>query len=124
IRRVGSGAMGEVFEAYDCDHDTHVALKLLSALTPEAPLRFKNEFRSLHDLEHPNVVSFGELLEEGGRWFFTMEFVDGTDFLSFVQLKAERALAEDEQPTVATRSVADADTGRTSHGPPIKFCEP
>src|SRR5438309_623493 len=75
-RLIGRGAMGEVYEALDRDHDTRVALKLLTTLSSRALLLFKREFRSLRDLDHPNVVSFGELLETEGRWFFTMEFVE------------------------------------------------
>jgi serine/threonine protein kinase len=97
LRRIGSGGMGEVYEAYDLDHDTRVALKVLTTMTAETLLRFKAEFRSLRDLEHRNVVSFGELLEERGAWFFTMEFVDGVDFLNWVTHdRGERSV---EQPT-------------------------
>src|SRR5262249_48715368 len=39
----------------------------------------------LHDLAHPNLVSLGELFEERGRWFFSMELVDGVDFLRHVR---------------------------------------
>jgi serine/threonine protein kinase len=117
IRRVGAGAMGEVFEAYDCEHDTRVALKLLSALTPGALLLFKNEFRSLHDLQHPNLVSFGELLEDGGRWFFTMEFVDGTDLLAYV--RSQQGLADDELPTQVTNGAGD-DKDKAEAEPTVK----
>src|SRR5690349_5307994 len=77
--------MGEVFEAFDRDHNARVALKVLATMPPEALLRFKNEFRALRDLEHPNVVSFGELVENAGRWFFTMEYVEGVNFLRYVR---------------------------------------
>jgi serine/threonine protein kinase len=100
MRRIGAGGMGEVYEAFDRDHGSRVALKLLTTLTSETLLRFKNEIRALHDLEHPNVVSFGELLEDQGRWFFTMEFVDGPDFLSYV-----RTHAEAEPPTTTVVAV-------------------
>jgi len=85
LRCIGAGGMGEVYEAFDRANHARVALKLLTVRRPEALLRFKNEFRALRDLEHPNLVSFGDLLEEDGRWFFTMEFVDGVDFLSYVR---------------------------------------
>jgi hypothetical protein len=85
VRCLGAGGMGEVFEALDQAHDTRVALKLLSKLSADALLRFKNEFRALQDLDHPNLVSLGELLEDTGVWFFTMEFVDGVDLLSWVR---------------------------------------
>jgi hypothetical protein len=85
LRCIGSGGMGAVYEAVDRDHDTRVALKVLTALNADSLLRFKTEFRALRDLEHPNVVSFGELLEHDGRWFFTMEYIEGVDFLDYVR---------------------------------------
>src|SRR5262249_16754506 len=47
--------------------------------------RFKNEFRSLQDIVHPNLVSLGELLEEEGQLYFTMELVHGETFLRWVR---------------------------------------
>jgi len=85
MRCIGIGGMGEVYEAFDRAHQSRVALKVLSVRKPDSLLRFKNEFRALRDLEHPNLVSFGELLEEDGAWFFTMEFIDGVDFFSYVR---------------------------------------
>jgi hypothetical protein len=85
VRRIGTGGMGEVYEAFDRAHQSRVALKLLTVRKPDALLRFKNEFRALRDLEHPNLVSFGELVEDDGSWFFTMEFVDGVDFYEYVR---------------------------------------
>jgi serine/threonine protein kinase len=85
LRCIGIGGMGEVYEAVDRSHDTRVAIKVLPTCHPSSLLRFKNEFRALRDLEHPNLVSYGELLEESGRWFFTMELVEGVDFLAYVR---------------------------------------
>jgi serine/threonine protein kinase len=85
LRCIGIGGMGEVYEAVDRAHDTRVAIKVLPTCHPASLLRFKNEFRALRDLEHPNLVSYGELLEESGRWFFTMELVEGVDFLAYVR---------------------------------------
>src|SRR5690349_4891528 len=86
IRRVlGAGGMGVVYEAFDRERGTRVALKTLRALETEALLRFKNEFRSLQHLLHPNLVSLGELVEENGYLFFTMELVTGVDFFHYVR---------------------------------------
>ncbi len=76
--------MGVVYEALDRDQQTHVALKVLRSQTADALLRFKTEFRALQDLHHPNLIGFGELFEDGGIWFFTMELVRGASFLAWV----------------------------------------
>jgi serine/threonine protein kinase len=82
---LGAGGMGVVYAAIDRERNERVALKTLRTMTGEALLRFKNEFRALQDLQHPNLVSLGELIEDAGRWFFTMELVDGVSFLSYVR---------------------------------------
>ncbi len=85
VRRLGAGGMGVVYEAIDLQRGSRVALKTLRALDAAGLLRFKDEFRALQDLQHPNLISLGELIEEHGQWFFTMELVGGVDFLEHVR---------------------------------------
>ncbi len=84
LGRIGAGGMGVVYEVQDGESGRRVALKTLANLDGQALLRFKNEFRALADLSHPNLVSLGELLEDRGAWFFTMEYVPGVDFMTYV----------------------------------------
>ena len=93
LRRLGEGGMGVVYEAYDRERRMRVALKTLRTLNAEAILRFKNEFRALQDLSHPNLCTLGELISIGKQWFFTMELVDGVDLLSWVRPQREGAPA-------------------------------
>jgi len=85
VRRLGAGGAGIVYEAHDRELGVRVALKRLRRLSPDAILRFKSEFRAVEDVEHPNLVALGELFEESGQWFFTMEYVDGVDLLQWVR---------------------------------------
>lgn len=84
-RHLGSGGMGAVFEAYDRERQQRVALKTLRTQSPEELLHLKNEFRALQDVRHPNLVNLLELSEEAGRFFVTMELVEGTDLLGYVR---------------------------------------
>ena len=77
IRRIGGGGMGAVYEAFDSERKTRVALKTLSRHGAADIYLFKNEFRSLADVTHPNLVSLHELFEERGVWFFTMDLLGG-----------------------------------------------
>jgi serine/threonine protein kinase/tetratricopeptide (TPR) repeat protein len=87
LRQLGAGGMGVVYEALDRETKTRVALKTLRILNGDTLLRFKTEFRSLQGLQHENLVNLRELLENRGHWFFTMELVEGTDFLSYIGRK-------------------------------------
>src|SRR5262249_3104153 len=48
-------------------------------------LRFKHEFREVQDIHHQNLIKLYELLQYDGHWFYTMELVDGVDFLDYVR---------------------------------------
>jgi len=82
VRAVGTGGMGEVFEARRADgqYDGRAAVKLLKRGMDSAAVlqRFAQERQALARLAHPNIA---RLLDAGassdGLPYFVMEFIDG-----------------------------------------------
>lgn len=85
VSHLGSGGMGSVYEAFDRERNARVAIKVLKRLTPQGLLFFKREFRALADIQHPNLVSLGELFESEEHFFFTMELIRGRHFAAHVR---------------------------------------
>jgi serine/threonine-protein kinase len=77
---LGSGGMGEVYQARDLRLGRSVAVKVL----PEAVAgdgdriaRFDREAKILASLNHPNIAALYGLEEAGGRHLIVMELVEG-----------------------------------------------
>ena len=103
LRRVGAGGMGVVYEAFDRERNMRIALKTLPRLDVNLLYSLKQEFRSLADISHPNLAELYELISEDDRYFFTMEFIEGVNFMRHVAYRAEAA-----QPTMTITMAQDA----------------
>jgi eukaryotic-like serine/threonine-protein kinase len=90
VRELGSGGFGSVYEAVDFLREETVAIKKTHRPEAEQLSAFRTEFRSFADLEHPNLVKLFELFDDGQHCFFSMELVEGIDFVSYVQRSPAR----------------------------------
>jgi eukaryotic-like serine/threonine-protein kinase len=121
IRKIGAGGMGVVYEAFDRELQAPVAIKVLRTLEPETLLRFKNEFRVLQDIRHPNLINLGELFEEGGRWFFTMEMVRGLHFHEYLE---QTGPGSSRAPSTIATIATEMREVSTLSDPPSKAARP
>ncbi len=88
--RLGPGAMGVTYKAFDTSLDRHVALKVIAADllgSDEARRRFLREARAAAKIQHPHVAAIHHLGQEGEDYFYTMELVDGEDMEHYVQAR-------------------------------------
>ncbi len=80
LEKLGAGGMGVVYKAHDTKLDRTVALKFLPSHlsgSPDDKARFVQEAKAAAALNHPNVCSIIDILEENSQMFIVMEYVDG-----------------------------------------------
>lgn len=77
LERVGAGAMGVVYAAYDPRLDRKIALKVHRSVDPTDAARTTAEARALARCSHRNVVSVHDVGTHGDRVFIAMELIDG-----------------------------------------------
>lgn len=81
IERLGAGAMGVVYKAFDPELDRAVAIKLLlgdgSRKGALGRSRLQREAQAMARIAHPNVIAVHDVGMVGERVFFAMELVDG-----------------------------------------------
>ncbi|MFC1530571.1 serine/threonine-protein kinase, partial [Gemmatimonadota bacterium] len=88
IDKLGEGGMGTVWKAEDTTLHRLVALKTLSShLTEdeEAQERFIREAQSASSLNHPNITTVHEFIEEDDTRLICMEYVEGKTIRDMVE---------------------------------------
>src|SRR3954471_16567210 len=82
LERLGAGAMGVVYAAYDPELDRKIALKLLRPQTgagdrERRQARMVREAKAIAKLSHPNVVGIFDVGVHDGQVFMAMEYLAG-----------------------------------------------
>lgn len=90
LRMLGRGAMGEVYEAKQVSLDRMVALKTIRASLADnarSLARFTREAYAAAQLSHHNIVQVYDFGEDGGKHFFSMEWIRGGTLSDLVAAK-------------------------------------
>ncbi|MCZ7685006.1 MAG: protein kinase [Sandaracinaceae bacterium] len=87
--RLGAGAMGIVYRAWDPKLDREVALKLVSPWMLSSPERARErlhaEARAMARLSHPNVAAVHEAGEADSLVYFAMERIEGRTLRAWLE---------------------------------------
>jgi len=104
---LGTGGMGEVYQATDSKLGRSVAIKFLPGAFShdnERVARFEREARVLASLNHPNIAAIFGVEESGGRKFLVMELAPGETLAARIE---RGAIPVDEAIRIATQ-IAEA----------------
>jgi len=77
---LGIGSMGEVYKVWDEKRATYLAMKLLREDFAEDQVflrRFRREAQTLAKLQHPNIIRFYGMEQDGPLVFTLMDYVQG-----------------------------------------------
>jgi len=80
IEKLGSGGMGQIYKAQDTRLNRFVAIKILppdQAGDPERQRRFIKEAQAASALNHPNIVTIHNIINEGDMLYIVMEYIAG-----------------------------------------------
>jgi eukaryotic-like serine/threonine-protein kinase len=87
VDKIGSGAMGEVYRAHDPVLGRDVAVKTMAELyaaDDQLVQRFQREAQSAARLNHANIVTVYDFGNEQGRFYLSMELLDGADLKELI----------------------------------------
>jgi len=80
LEKIGEGGMGDVYLAEDMTLERQVAIKFLPKHLSddnENVERFKREAKAAASLNHPNIVTIHDIIEENDQICIVMEYLEG-----------------------------------------------
>jgi hypothetical protein len=98
LEKLGAGGMGDIYKAHDARLNRFVAVKVLSTANagdPERRRRFIQEAQAASGLNHPNIITIYDIVNEPEGDYMVMEFVSGKTLVDLIPkggLRAPQAL--------------------------------
>ena len=98
LEKLGAGGMGDIYKAHDARLNRFVAVKVLSSSNagdPERRRRFIQEAQAASGLNHPNIITIYDIVNEPEGDYMVMEFVSGKTLVDLIPkggLRAPQAL--------------------------------
>ncbi len=132
LELLGAGGFGEVYRARDTRLGRMVAIKVLPAAfakDAERRERFRREALAASALNHPNICTVHDLVEEDGRYFIVMELVEGKTLAATLKdgplslerllpiaLQVAEALGEAHRAGILHRDIKPGNIALTARG--------
>ena len=110
VRRLGAGAMGEVYLAEHPRLPRQDALKVMVqqvSTDSEYRERFNREAQNAATLSHPNIVTLYDRGEFEDQLWLSMDYIEGTDASRLLEQQYRKGLPPDEVVRIVA-AVADA----------------
>jgi serine/threonine protein kinase len=107
VGKIGKGAMGEVYKGHDPVLNRYVAIKIIAETVgtdQELVERFKREARNAAQLNHPNIITIYDFVEEEGHLYMVMELLEGRDLKELIKSGAPLTM---EQILTIMEQIAD-----------------
>jgi serine/threonine protein kinase len=93
---IGRGGMADVYKVWDSQRANYLAIKILRKDLANNRLflnHFQREGHTLEQLQHPNIVHFYGLDQDGTMAFILMEYIEGSNLQTEITRLDGRAMA-------------------------------
>jgi serine/threonine-protein kinase len=87
LEKLGAGGMGDIYKAHDARLNRFVAIKVLSSANagdPERRRRFIQEAQAASGLNHPNIITVHDIVNEPEGDYMVMEYVTGKTLVDLI----------------------------------------
>jgi serine/threonine-protein kinase len=87
LEKLGAGGMGDIYKAHDARLNRFVAVKVLSSANagdPERRRRFIQEAQAASGLNHPNIITIHDIVNEPEGDYMVMEYVSGKTLVDLI----------------------------------------